>query len=81
MLDYFATIESAAEYLTKLEEVLNETKAAIATETPSLDQRTKRYNGLMIAHYKLERLTVHLKRSAKLLDDLRRLERLCSQKN
>ena len=74
--NHFATIESAEEYVGKLDETLIETKADIETEMETLDKRTRRYNGLMIAHYKLVLLERHLKQGHKLLHDLRKLDEL-----
>ena len=74
--NHFATIESAEEYVGKLDETLIETKADIETEMETLDKHTRRYNGLMIAHYKLGLLERHLKQGHKLLRDLRKLNEL-----
>jgi hypothetical protein len=76
-MDHFATIESAQEYIGKLTESLVETKSAIEAELATIDKRTKRFSGLMIARYKLEQLERLLTKGSKYLNDLRKLEKAC----
>lgn len=81
MANHFDSIESAQEYVTKLTESLVETKSAIEVELQTIDKRTKRCSGLMIARYKLEQLERLLTKGGKYLNDLRRLEKLCQNPN
>jgi len=75
-VNYFATIESAQEYLTKLEETLVETRAQIAKEMEATDKRTRRMEGLAIARYQLELGERRLKKLQQVLTNLRRLEKI-----
>lgn len=76
-MNHFDTIESAQEYLDTLSASLAETKSEVEAELVTLDKRTRRFNGLMVARYKFELLDRHLKNALKLLNDLRRLADLC----
>jgi hypothetical protein len=74
----FATIESALEYLGLLTMALLESREAveadIRAQTPSASPQ--RLEALKLIDYNLEKLTVHLERSHRILNDLRTLRRL-----
>ena len=74
----FETIDSAQEYLGLLVEALLESKVAIETEISAQAASTpsRRIDALKLVMYNLEKLSVHMARSQRILNDLRTLRRL-----
>jgi len=75
-MDYFATIESAQEYLGKLCDVLQESCSALDTELASGLPTSRRIKGLLVARHQMDQANDHLKKSQVLLNNLRRLEKV-----
>jgi hypothetical protein len=77
----FETIESAQEYLGLLGQVLLETHEAIEAEirAQAVSASPRRLDALKLIVYNLEKLSVHMKRSHLILNDLRTLRRLVHQ--
>lgn len=78
----FETIESAQEYLGLLSQALLESQEAIETEISAQAPATaspRRLEALKLIAYNLEKLSVHVKRSHLILNDLRALRRLLHQ--
>ena len=77
----FETIESAHEYLGLLAQSLLESKAAIEADirAQASGAPTRRSEALKLIIYNLEKLSVHLKRSRRILNDMRTLRRLLHQ--
>ncbi|HXZ79483.1 MAG TPA: hypothetical protein VEG30_06095 [Terriglobales bacterium] len=74
----FDSIESAYDFLGLLSEVVDETKKAINedVEGESTSKAPRRLDALRLAFYNLEKLEVHMKKSVRILNDLRSLRRL-----
>jgi hypothetical protein len=74
----FGSIESAAEYLALLLEVVEEARADLETETNSASAAgaDRRQQAIQLATYKLSQLKVHVTTSHRLLNDLRTIRRL-----
>ncbi len=74
----FETIESAQEFLTLLIEAVSESQEAMAADiraqVPTVSHR--RLEALNLIVYNLDKLNVHVKRSRRILNDLRTLRRL-----
>ncbi len=74
----FNTIESAHDFVTLLAVTVAEAKREVTTDIRREINGTawRRLDALRIAEYNLERLEAHLKKSARLLNDLRSVRRL-----
>jgi hypothetical protein len=74
----FDTIESAHEFVKLLDGTLAETRAELNADITRESAVTpnRRLDCLRIAEYNLDRLEYHLKRSSRLLNDLRTVRRL-----
>ena len=74
----FGSIESAAEYLALLLEVVEEARGDLETEAAAAAKEgaDRRQQAIQLATYKLSQLKVHLTTSHRLLNDLRTLRRL-----
>lgn len=74
----FDTIESAHEFVRLLDATLAETRAELTADIARESTVTpnRRLDCLRIAEYNLDRLEYHLKRSSRLLNDLRTVRRL-----
>ena len=74
----FDTIESAQEYLGLLAQALLESQEAIEADISAhVDSATpRRLDALKLIVYNLEKLSVHMTRSHRILNDLRTLRRL-----
>ena len=74
----FETIESAQEYLILLFQAVSESQAAIAADirAQAPDASRKRLEALNLIVYNLDKLSVHVARSRRILNDLRTLRRL-----
>ena len=74
----FETIESAQEYIALLTQAVSDSKEAMAADiraqAPTASSR--RLETLNLIVYNLEKLSVHVKRSHQILNDLRTLRRL-----
>ena len=77
----FETIESAQEYLGLLAQVLSESQEAIEADIRAQAESAspRRLDVLKLIVYNLEKLSVHIKRSHLILNDLRTLRRLVHQ--
>jgi hypothetical protein len=77
----FETIESAQEYLGLLAQVLLESQEAIEADirAQTASESPRRLDALKLIVYNLEKLSVHMKRSRLILNDLRTLRRLVRQ--
>ena len=73
----FDTIESAHEFVKLLDAVLAETRTEISADITRESAVTpnRRLDALRVAEYHLDRLEYHLKRSSRLLNDLRTVRR------
>ena len=71
----FDTIESAREFVELFEQAIAETRGDVQSdiELARDEQAERRLEALLLVLYKLERLEFHVSRSARLLNDLRRL--------
>lgn len=78
----FETIESAQEYLGLLAQVLSESQEAIEADIRAQAESAspRRLDALKLIVYNLEKLSVHIKRSHLILNDLRTLRRLVHQR-
>jgi hypothetical protein len=74
----FETIESAQEYLKLLSAMVGETQGVVEDDiqTHSDGAALRQVDALKLILYKLERLSDHLQRSHRILNDLRILRRL-----
>ncbi len=74
----FETIESAQEYLGLLVQAVSESQQAIEADlrAPSTSLSPRRVEALKLIVYNLDKLSVHMKRSHRILNDLRTLRRL-----
>lgn len=73
----FDGIESAQAYVRLLGEVVDETRKTVAEDITSIRlDSDRRLEALRLVEYKLIQLRNHLTATGKLLNDLRRLERL-----
>lgn len=74
----FDTIESAHEFVRLLDATLTEARAELNADITRESAITpnRRLDCLRIAEYDLDRLEYHLKRSSRLLNDLRTVRRL-----
>ncbi len=74
----FETIESAQEYIALLIQAVSDSKEAMAADisaqAPTASRRRLETFNLIV--YNLEKLSVHVKRSHRILNDLRILRRL-----
>ena len=77
----FETIESAQEYLGLLAQALLESQEAIEADirAQAASASPRRLDALNLIVYNLEKLSVHMKRSHLILNDLRTLRRLLHQ--
>jgi hypothetical protein len=77
----FETIESAQEYLGLLAQALLESQEAVEADIRAQASSTspRRLDALRLIVYNLDKLSVHLKCSHRILNDLRTLRRLLHQ--
>ena len=78
----FETIESAQEYITLLIQAISESQDAIAADirTQGASASSRHVEALNLIVYKLDNLSMHVKRSRRILNDLRTLRRLLHEK-
>lgn len=74
----FESIESAREFLKLLADTVIDTKREIEADihTQAITADARRLEALRLVSYNLDKLEVHLKTSARLLNDLRMLRRI-----
>jgi hypothetical protein len=74
----FETIESAQEYLGLLAQALSESQGAMDEEirAQAASASPRRLDALRLIAYNLEKLEDHMKRSQRILNDLRMIRRL-----
>lgn len=74
----FETIESAQDYLNLLSEMVVESQQVVAEDilTHSEIEASRQRDALNLIVYKLQKLNDHLRRSHRILNDLRTLRRL-----
>ena len=74
----FDTLESAHEFVKLLDATLAETRTELDADITRESAVTpnRRLDALRVAEYHLDRLDYHLKRSSRLLNDLRTIRRL-----
>jgi len=74
----FDNIENAQQYIRLLLEAVNEAKDEISDELSAAAKinSERRLEALRLVQYKLEKLESHLRRSSRILNDLRSLRRL-----
>ena len=76
----FESIESAHDFVTLLSETVSQTKKDIDADIARQPSTTTRsLDALRIASYNLEKLETYMKRSGRILNDLRTLRRLLFQ--
>jgi hypothetical protein len=76
----FESIESAHDFVTLLSEAVNQTKQDIDAEIEKHKSTpARRLDALRIASYNLEKLETYMRRSGRILNDLRSLRRLLFQ--
>jgi hypothetical protein len=78
----FHNIESALEYVNHLLEATREAQAQIETEIlrAATPQLARRKQALQLVNYKLDQLSSHITASRRILNDLRTLRRLLSDR-
>jgi len=78
----FETIESAQEYVALLIQAISESQEAVAADlrTQSGSGSPRHLEALNLIVYNLNKLSVHVKRSRRILNDLRILRRLLHEK-
>jgi hypothetical protein len=74
----FETIESAQEYIALLIQAVSESQEAIAADirAQAPTESPRRLEALNLIVYNLDKLSVHVNRSRRILNDLRTLRRL-----
>ncbi len=76
----FESIESAHDFVTLLSETVSQTKQDIDADIERhKNTPARRLDALRIASYNLEKLETYMKRSGRILNDLRSLRRLLFQ--
>ncbi len=78
----FGSIESAEEYLQILAQAIGDTKRSVEEEIASEGNphTVRRTEALRLVTYKLERLEEHIRRGCRILNDLRMLRRILSNR-
>jgi len=78
----FESIESAQEYLGLLSQVVTEAQSAVQADIQGSaeSERPRRVEALRLIGYNLEKLGSHLKKSRRILNDLRMLRRILQQR-
>lgn len=78
----FETIESAQEYIALLIQAVSESQEAIAAEirTQGASASPRHLEALNLIVYNLNKLNIHVKRSRRILNDLRTLRLLLHEK-
>jgi len=74
--DQFQTLESAHDFVALLAETVAEAKRELEGDVDRESADTRRRDALRIALYNLVKLELHVKRSSRILNDLRTLRRL-----
>ena len=76
--DRFESVESAHEYVKLLAEVVAHAKEEVASDVEREERSglQRRLEALRLLSYNLEKLEQHLKKSSRLLNDVRSLRRL-----
>ena len=79
----FATIESAQEYIALLIQAISESQEAVANDiqTQSASGSARHLEALNLIGYNLDKLNMYVKRSRRILNDLRTLRRLMHEKH
>lgn len=74
----FDTIESAHEFMTLLEQSIEEAlrDVRLDLESAQTSEEGRRLQALSLAQYKMEKLSGHVHKSRRILNDLRTLRRL-----
>jgi hypothetical protein len=76
--DPFASIESAHEFMVLLEKSIGEAIEEVRDDLAEANtaQRERRAEALSLAVYKMDQLSMHVKKSRRILNDLRTIRRL-----
>lgn len=78
----FESIESAQEFLGLLAQVVTEAEQAVQVDIQDSSQgdRPRQLEALRLIQYNLEKLSTHLKKSRRILNDLRMLRRILQER-
>jgi hypothetical protein len=76
MEDQFETLESAHDFVALLAETVAEAKRELERDVQREAAPSRRLDALRIAAYYVDKLELHLKRSRRILNDLRAVRRL-----
>jgi hypothetical protein len=76
MEDQFETLESAHDFVALLAETVAEAKRELERDVQREAAPSRRLDALRIAAYNVDKLELHLKRSRRILNDLRAVRRL-----
>lgn len=77
--DYFATIESALEFLGLFEEAVVDAQAEIREQLAHANDGNRRRDAIYLTMHKLEKLSFYIAQSKRMTNDLRTLRRLLHQ--
>ena len=75
----FESIEAAQDYLALLAEVVQESQQVVDSEQGAVEQADRHLDALRLISYNLDKLSRHILRSRRILNDLRMLRRILRQ--